>query len=77
MSDGTEHLMHRSAIVLERKEIELSYPGLVSKNREVLKETQNEYECSCGESFEVGRDAYEHLLDVHDIDTERGGSGGD
>jgi hypothetical protein len=68
---GTEHHMTMESLEVVRKDISLKNRSLVGENREVLEKQMSEYVCSCGERFDVGRDARDHLLSLQpDSDQE-------
>jgi len=60
--NDAEHEMKLESMEVVEKDIQLKNRSLVGKNREVLEKVTREYVCSCGERFEIGRDARDHLL---------------
>lgn len=68
--NDTEHRVIKTSAVLQRELIEIEGQGLVSKHRQVVKESNIEYECACGGAFENASRAYDHLNEVRSIDTD-------
>lgn len=61
--ESVEHQMRLESMELVEKDIELKNRSLVGKDRRVLHERKSEYVCSCGERFDTGVNARNHLLE--------------
>jgi len=72
--EQTEHTMTAESVEVVEQEIHLKNRSLVGRNREVVRKPICEYTCSCGERFQSGRDARDHLLSKQPDSDPRGAS---